>query len=101
MIYALLRACSGLTLGQKYNFEKLILLASHPPIATCLVNGVINHKKLGEYNTGKLAFLDKPLNHTKAIIINSFRNWCNEMVCAFYKGACMRTCVLMEEESMQ
>lgn len=71
MIYVLLLAFSRMTLGQKYNFEKLILLASHPPLATSLVNDVINHKKLRECEIVKLVFLDKPLNHTKAIIINS------------------------------
>lgn len=80
MIYVLLLAFSRMTLGQKYNFEKLILLASHPPEATCLVNDVINHKTLRECKIAKLVFLDKLLDHTKTVVINSLENgiikWC-------------------------
>lgn len=79
MIYGLLLVASRMTLGQKNNFEKLILLASHPPIATCLVKDVINHN-LRECKIANLGFLDKPSDYTKVVIINSLENgiiqWC-------------------------
>lgn len=100
MIYGLLLAFSRMTLGQKNNFEKLILLASHPPVATCLVKDVINHK-LRKCKIANLVFLDKSLDYTKVVIINSLENgiiqWC---VCshAFYKSACIHTLILTKKK---
>lgn len=79
MIYGLLLAASRMTLGQKNNFEKLILLASHPPVVACLVKDVINHE-LRKCKIANLGFLDKPSDYTKVVIINSLENgiiqWC-------------------------
>lgn len=84
MIYGLLLAFSRMALGQKNNFEKLILLASHPPVATCLVKDVINHK-LRECKIANLVFLDKPLDYTKVVVINSLETgiiqWCVSLLC--------------------
>lgn len=72
-------------------------------VVICLVNDVVNYKKLGECNIGKFVFLDKLLNFIKVIIINFLENgiikWCVFFM-YFIKGVGIYIFVLMEKESM-